>query len=164
MLFARIVLLVQVLVLAGLGLAYWLKPYEMANLNGMLLMETGSVSNTRVYYGGLQLGLALFLLWSMRRLERLGDALVLLILLQSSLVLARLGSLWLDGGVLHDLDLSSLLYKLVSAGLAALALYRLRRELAEPPLLTERIGDDGDLDQLVPLGRPEPRGLTAGMR
>lgn len=160
MLFARIVLLVQVLVLAGLGLAYWLKPYEMANLNGMLLMETGSVSNTRVYYGGLQLGLALFLLWSMRRLERLGDALVLLILLQSSLVLARLGSLWLDGGV----DLSSLLYKLVSAGLAALALYRLRRELAEPPLLTERIGDDGDLDQLVPLGRPEPRGLTAGMR
>lgn len=148
MLFARIVLLIQALVLTGLGLAYWLRPYEMANLNGMLLMEVGAASNARVYYGGLQLGLALFLLWSMRRLERLSDALVLLILLQLSLVLARLGAIWLDGGFL---DFSSLLYKLASAGLGMLALYRLR---CEPPLLTEPLGGDEGRDELASLARP----------
>src|SRR5690606_28489690 len=70
MLFARLILAVQAIVMLGLGLAYWLYPYEMANLNGMLLMEPTSVSNTRVYYGGLQVGLALFLAWSMWRPER----------------------------------------------------------------------------------------------
>ena len=74
MFFARIVLAIQALVMGGFGLAYWLWPYEMANLNGMLLMETVSVSNMRVYYGGLQLGLAIFLLWSMRRPERASPA------------------------------------------------------------------------------------------
>ena len=38
MLFARLVLLVQALVWGGLGLLYWIRPYEMANLSGMLLM------------------------------------------------------------------------------------------------------------------------------
>ena len=61
--FARFVLLAQALVMACLSLAYWLRPYEMANLNGMLLMEEASVSHMRVYYGGLQLGLAAFLIW-----------------------------------------------------------------------------------------------------
>ena len=42
----------------------------MANLNGMLLMEGASVSHMRVYYGGLQLGLALFLIWAARAPER----------------------------------------------------------------------------------------------
>ena len=36
--FARFVLLAQALVMACLSLAYWLRPHEMANLNGMLLM------------------------------------------------------------------------------------------------------------------------------
>ncbi|GAB3378086.1 DUF4345 family protein [Azotobacter armeniacus] len=136
MLFARIVLLIQVVVMGGVGLAYWLRPYEMANLNGMLLMEAVSASNTRVYYGGLQLGLALFLLWSARRPERVRSALVLLITMQTALVLARLGSLWLDGGTLRSLDLGALAYKLVSALLALLALYWLKPEPAavEPPM------------------------------
>ena len=47
--------------MASLSLAYWFRPYEMANLNGMLLMEGASVSHMRVY-GGPQLGLALFLI------------------------------------------------------------------------------------------------------
>ncbi|WP_443192143.1 DUF4345 domain-containing protein [Pseudomonas indica] len=128
MFFARIVLAIQALVMGGFGLAYWLWPYEMANLNGMLLMETVSVSNMRVYYGGLQLGLAIFLLWSMRRPERASPALVLLVLIQLSLSLARLGALWLDGGALQSFDLTSLVYKLAAAGLALLALYLLARQ------------------------------------
>ncbi|MBH9065945.1 DUF4345 domain-containing protein, partial [Pseudomonas aeruginosa] len=39
MLFARLVLLVQALVWCALGVLYWVRPYEMANLSGMLLME-----------------------------------------------------------------------------------------------------------------------------
>ncbi len=59
--FARFVLLAQALFMLAFSLAYWVRPYEMANLNGMLLMESASISHMRVYYGGLQLGLALFL-------------------------------------------------------------------------------------------------------
>ena len=39
MLFARVVLVIQLLALAGLGLAYFVQPHEMANLSGMLLMS-----------------------------------------------------------------------------------------------------------------------------
>lgn len=153
MLFARIVLLIQVVVMGGLGLAYWLRPYEMANLNGMLLMEAVSASNTRVYYGGLQMGLALFLLWSTRRPERVRSALVLLIMMQAALVLARLGSLGLDGGSLHSLGLGALAYKLGSALLGLLALYRLKpAPVVEPPLQTSLPPGEFDDD----FGRQEP--------
>lgn len=63
--FARFVLIAQAMAMFAFSLAYWLWPYEMANLNGMLLMESASISHMRVYYGGLQLGLGLFLLWAM---------------------------------------------------------------------------------------------------
>jgi len=164
MLFARIVLLVQVVVMGGVGLAYWLRPHEMANLNGMLLMETVSVVNARVYYGGLQLGLALFLLWSTWRPQRLRSGLVLLIMMQAALVLARIGSLGLDGGTLHSQDLGALAYKLGSGVLALLALYRLRRasgDEAQPePLAGVPTGDfDDDLQpprrrRQVPVSAP----------
>ena len=125
MLFARLILAVQAIVMLGLGLAYWLYPYEMANLNGMLLMEPASVSNTRVYYGGLQIGLALFLLWSMWRPERIRSALVLLVITQFALALARLGSLWQDGGEMLDFDLSSLVFKMIMVALGLIALFQL---------------------------------------
>ncbi len=66
MLFARLLLGLQAAIMVGLGLAYWLRPYEMANLSGMLLMDSASVSHLRVYFGGMQWGLAAFLLWSLR--------------------------------------------------------------------------------------------------
>jgi hypothetical protein len=125
MLFARFILAVQALVMAALGLAYWLYPYEMANLNGMLLMEPASVSNLRVYYGGLQLGLGLFLLWSMYRPERLRSALVLLLVIQTALALARLVALLQDGDALPAFDLSSLVFRLVMVVLGAIALLQL---------------------------------------
>ncbi|MBM7061464.1 DUF4345 domain-containing protein [Pseudomonas sp. UL073] len=128
MIFARIILAIQVVVLGGLGLAYWLQPYEMANLNGMLLMESISVINTRVFYGGFQVGLALYLAWSMGDRVRARGGLMLLVLLQSMLALARISALWLDGGEFQFADLSSLLLKVFTALLAALALWRLDRQ------------------------------------
>jgi len=162
MLFARIILLVQVVVMGGVALAYWLRPYEMANLNGMLLMEAVSASNTRVYYGGLPLGLALFLLWSTLRPQRLYSALVLLVTLQAALVLARLGALWLDDARLPGLDLGALAYKLGSGVLALLALYRLSRDLlAESPRAATPQPDlsaafDDDFDGLRRRQEPTP--------
>ena len=64
MLFARAVLVIQLLALAGLGLAYFVRPHEMANLSGMLLMSPAAATDMRAFYGGLQLGLAAFLGWS----------------------------------------------------------------------------------------------------
>lgn len=131
--FARFVLIVQAVIMIGFSLAYWLRPYEMANLNGMLLMETASVSHMRVYYGGLQLGLALFLLWAMQLPERAKAALVMLVITMLALVAGRLGSLWLDGGELIGFDLASLVYRVFAALLAAAALVMLReRPTAEP--------------------------------
>lgn len=149
MLFARLILAVQAIVMLGLGLAYWLYPYEMANLNGMLLMEPTSVSNTRVYYGGLQVGLALFLAWSMWRPERIRSALVLLILTQVALALARLLSLWQDGGGMPDFDLSSLVFKLIMVVLGLIALF----QLEQPPSTHGRSYHSLDPDIPAPVRR-----------
>lgn len=129
--FARFVLIVQAVIMIGFSLAYWLRPYEMANLNGMLLMESASVSHMRVYYGGLQLGLALFLLWAIQVPERARAALVMLVITMLALVAGRLGSLWLDGGELIGFDLASLIYRVCAALLAAAALWLLKERPAE---------------------------------
>ena len=136
--FARIVLIVQAVIMIGFSLAYWVRPYEMANLNGMLLMETASVSHMRVYYGGLQLGLALFLLWALRVPERTRPALMMLVLTMGALAAGRLGSLWLDGGSLGGFDLASLIYRVLAAVLAGVALVKIR-ELSEAEDEPERI-------------------------
>ncbi|NKQ10197.1 DUF4345 domain-containing protein [Pseudomonas sp. SST3] len=131
--FARFVLVVQAVIMIAFSLAYWLRPYEMANLNGMLLMETASVSHMRVYYGGLQLGLALFLLWAMRVPEHTRAALVMLVITMLALAAGRLGSLWLDGGELIGFDLASLIYRVGAALLAAVALLLMRERLRTDP-------------------------------
>ena len=136
--FARFVLLAQALVMACLSLAYWLWPHEMANLNGMLLMETASVSHMRVYYGGLQLGLALFLIWAVRAPERARPALIMLVMTMAALVLGRLVSLWLDGGDLVGFDLASTLYRVLAVVFAGLA-WRAIRERPEPEPEPERL-------------------------
>lgn len=136
--FARFVLIIQAGIMVGFSLAYWLRPYEMANLNGMLLMETASVSHMRVYYGGMQLGLALFLLWAMQAPERARAALVMLMITMLALVGGRLGSLWLDGGELIGFDLASLIYRVLAALLAAVALMAIReRPESEPDVASQ---------------------------
>lgn len=131
--FARFVLVLQALIMIGFSLAYWLRPYEMANLNGMLLMETASVSHMRVYYGGLQLGLALFLIWAVRAPDRARAALVMLVITMLALVAGRLGSMWLDGGELIGFDLVSLAYRILAAVLAGAALMMIRERPAPEP-------------------------------
>ncbi|MDG1582136.1 DUF4345 family protein [Pseudomonas sp. GOM6] len=118
MLPVRLFLLVQILSLAGFGLAYFIYPQETANLSGMLLMAPAAVTDVRAYYGGLQLGLAMWLGLALLRGELLRPALMLLVLLYSALLLARLGGLWLDGGAQQTFNLYAMLFEGVSAGLA----------------------------------------------
>lgn len=81
MLAARVILLIQLLALAGLGLAYFARPHEMANLSGMLLMAPAAATDVRAFYGGLQLGLAAFIGLALLRLDLTRAALTLLVLL-----------------------------------------------------------------------------------
>lgn len=127
MLFARILLALQALALVGLGLAYFIRPHEMANLSGMLLMAPAAITDVRAYYGGLQIGLGVFLLLAMSRLELIRGALMLLVLVYAGLALGRIGGLWLDGGTQQTFNLYALLIELVSAGLAFGALRGLNR-------------------------------------
>ena len=159
--FARFVLVVQAVVMIGLSLAYWLRPYEMANLNGMLLMETASVSHMRVYYGGLQLGLALFLLWAMRAPERVRAALTMLVITMLALVAGRLGSLWLDGGELIGFDLTSLIYRVGAALLAAVALLLMRERSVGEPVAEPEV-DPRPKRPLIDDGPPKPFRLGDG--
>ncbi|MDP3816527.1 DUF4345 domain-containing protein [Pseudomonas sp.] len=127
MLLARVILVIQLLGLAGLGLAYFSRPHEMANLSGMLLMAPAAATDMRAFYGGMQLGLAAFIGLSLARQELSRAALTLLVLLYSALALARIGGLWLDGGAQQTFNLYALLLELVSVGLCFWALRGLNK-------------------------------------
>lgn len=128
MLFARIVLMIQIVALAGLGLAYFIRPEEMASFSGALLMGNAAVTEVRAYYGGLQLGLAAYLAMALTRLDLLRPALTLLTLLYAALALGRVAGLWLDGGAQQTFNLTALLLEVISAGLAWWALRGIQRE------------------------------------
>ena len=127
MLFARILLAVQAIAFVGLGLAYFTRPEQMANLSGMLLMAPAAITDVRAWYGGLQIGLAAYLLMAMSRVDLARAALTLMVLLFSALALARIGGLWLDGGLQQTFNLAALLVEVVFAGLSFLALRQLSR-------------------------------------
>jgi len=121
MLFARAYLLLQALVLAGFGAAYFLHPQDMASLSGMILVQTASIVDVRAYYGALQLGLAVFLLSSAFRPTFLRPALAMLTLLFAALALGRVAGLYLEGTVGQTFNLYALGYEAVSAVLALVA-------------------------------------------
>ncbi|PZW70262.1 uncharacterized protein DUF4345 [Pseudomonas sp. URMO17WK12:I1] len=123
---ARLFLVVQLLLLAGFGGAYFLWPQEMGAVSGMLLMESSAVTDVRAQYGALPLGLAVFLALALWRPELTRPALVLLLVLYASLALGRIAGLWLDGGAQQTFNLWAILFEVVSAGLAGWALQRPR--------------------------------------
>ncbi|MCU1718227.1 DUF4345 family protein [Pseudomonas sp. 5P_3.1_Bac2] len=124
---ARLMVILQILVLAASGLAYFIWPQELANVSGALLMTPAAVTDVRAWYGGLQLGLAAFLGLALSSPALLRAALTLQVLLLSALVLARLGGLWLDGGAQQTFNLTALLLEGVAAGLSFWALRGLNR-------------------------------------
>ncbi len=125
MLFTRILLSLQALILAVVGLAYFIRPEQMASLSGTLLMDPSAVTDVRAYYGCLPLGIAAFLLLVQLRLQLMRAALDLLVLVYVAQALGRVGGLWLDGSLGQTFNLYVLLFEVVSAGLAFAALRKL---------------------------------------
>lgn len=126
MLIARVFLAAQALVLAGVGIAYFLWPQEMGTVSGMLLMEPAAVTDVRAYYGALQIGMAVFIGLGLWRHELTRPVLLLLVVLYLSLALGRIAGLWLDGGAQQTFNLWAALFEVVSAGLAGWLLQGLR--------------------------------------
>ncbi|MCD4862803.1 MULTISPECIES: DUF4345 family protein [Pseudomonas] len=125
--FARLVLGLQALVWFGLALAHWFYPYEMANARGMVLMDSASVAEARVWYGGMQFALALFAVLAFRRAEWLSAGLLLVAFVQLTLFVVRLISGVLGESATAELDLYSQGYRLIIGILALLALRAHRR-------------------------------------
>lgn len=162
MLFARLVLLVQALVWGALGVLYWVRPYEMANLSGMLLMEPSAVSDARVFYGGHQFALALFLLFALRRASLVQPALILVVLLQSILTLSRLLIAWIEGGMEADGNLFGLLFRgaMAALGIAAPAVGTRRERRASRGRLRRPVTFKVDCDSGSPSATARRRGRT----
>ena len=57
----RIVLALDALVFAGFGALYWFVPVDMASKVGIHLDNVGAIVDVQGLYGGLELGLGLFL-------------------------------------------------------------------------------------------------------
>ncbi len=125
---AQIFLLLQALVLGGFGVAYFIYPQEMANLTGMVLLQSAAIVDVRAYYGALQLGIAVFLLSSALRPSFQRPALSLMTLLFAALALGRLAGLYLEGTVGQSFNFYALGYEAASAVLAYLALRLLERQ------------------------------------
>ncbi len=144
---ARTVLLCQAAALIMLGLAYWVRPQEMANLAGILLMDGSSVGLMRAWLGAMPLLLAALLWRAQAEAERLPAALAMVAAGSAALVLTRLISLGLAPGALLGFDVLCLLWWLASAALAGASWWLLR----EPP--DERVKSPR---RPLPLEPPQP--------
>jgi hypothetical protein len=94
---ARFALWASALAFGGTGLAFLLRPETMAAVIAIDLRGTVSRADVRAVYGGLELGVAAFLLWAERRPAAVRPALVALVALFGGLLLGRAASLALDG-------------------------------------------------------------------
>ncbi len=107
----RIVLALDALVFAGFGALYWIMPQQMAAKVGIALTNTGAVIDVQGLYGGLELGLGVFLGYcalaaGRTRLGLVAGALALSGIAVSRLVaMARFGMPETSVAVLIGLDL-----------------------------------------------------------
>ncbi len=68
---ARLFLIYAVLMLAGFGVLSLLNPQALARMVGMQLTTTTAISDVRAVYGGLEIALALFLVWCLLDASRM---------------------------------------------------------------------------------------------
>jgi hypothetical protein len=97
--FARVVLGLSVLAWAGFGLMLLVWPERLAGV-GLEVVSPLARVEVRGFYGGLELGIAAFLLWSLAAAERMRAGLMLGGLALGGTALGRLVGIALEGGTI----------------------------------------------------------------
>lgn len=96
MLIERAFLAFVILMLGGFGVAFLLRPEATAGLVGIQLASTAARSDVRAVYGGLEIGLALVLVYCALDPSRVGPGLWLVAILFGAVAGARLLGTVLD--------------------------------------------------------------------
>ncbi len=94
---ARIVLFISAAVFAAIGAAFLAWPVAMAGQAGMELTRSAAINDVRAVYGGMNVGIACFLLFCGLGSTRLATGLIAQIAVMVGLVSGRFLSLWIDG-------------------------------------------------------------------
>ncbi len=114
------------------GMAYVVSPVSMLELTGGSPSTPAATTDVRATYGGLQLGLGAFLLWSALASERVPSALLALSLVAGAMGGCRLLGVLIDGGfgptlLIGPIHISALVFELSTGVLAFVAFSRARK-------------------------------------
>lgn len=94
---ARVALWISAALFAGPGMAFLLRPHDMAARVALELTATVAASDVRAVFGGLELGFAVFLALGAARPVLARPALAASVVVFAGMLFARMVSLALDG-------------------------------------------------------------------
>ena len=120
---ARLYLLGFGLLSVGFGLGYLFAPVALTEPAGFTMLSPSATTDVRATYGGFQIGLGAFLLWSALSADRHRSALLLTALSIGSVFVSRLLGVLIDGD-LNDFHRAGLIFE---SSLTALTVYVLRK-------------------------------------
>lgn len=126
MVFARLVLVLSGLLFAGFGGWMLLRPEALGEFVKLDAGDPATLTEVRAFYGGLEIGLGLFLLGAAAIRRAVVSGLVLVLLAFGGTALGRGAGLALDGPDLSEM-LPFLAVEVAAAVLAAIALIIARR-------------------------------------
>ena len=113
------------------GMAYLVSPVSMLELTGGSASTPAAATDVRATYGGFQLGLGAFLIWSALASQRVASALLALSLIAGAIGGCRLLGVLIDGGfgptlLIGPIHISALVFELATGVLAFVAFSRAR--------------------------------------
>ncbi|MEM9172555.1 MAG: DUF4345 domain-containing protein [Pseudomonadota bacterium] len=123
--FAKVVLWIVGLITLAFGAWTLALPFGIAGLVGYDLMTPGAITEIRAFYGGVELGLALFWISGAFKPSLLRPALVSMVMIWGAVAASRTLGIVLDGSLSQTM-IVVLITEIASAVLALIALTRLK--------------------------------------
>jgi len=105
------------------GIAYLAQPEAVLALTGSFQLDSNALTDSRATYGGIQLGLGMYLLLLLRRNDGIASALLLLGVALTTVGASRIAGYLIDG----DVSIMHLVVGLQEMGIAAFAIALMRR-------------------------------------
>ena len=105
------------------GIAYLAQPEAILALTGSFQLDSNALTDSRATYGGIQLGLGMYLLLLLRRNDGIASALLLLGVALTTVGASRIAGYLIDG----DVSITHLVVGLQEMGTAAFAIALMRR-------------------------------------